>query len=159
MSRLLLLALLLAPSAHADDKLASLAWLAGCWTSDGGEPGSGEQWMPLAGGTMLGIGRTVRQGKTVEHEFLQIREAADGRVVYIAHPSGQKTAQFAAVKLGEGEVVFENPEHDFPQRIIYRLDGAQALHARIEGVRNGASRGIDFPMKRVSCDSLLPARR
>ena len=45
-----------APSAaRADaDPAAALAWLAGCWASEGGEPGSGEQWMPPAGGTLLG---------------------------------------------------------------------------------------------------------
>jgi hypothetical protein len=139
-------------SARADDtSLARLGWLAGCWSSESGEAGSGEYWMAPAGGTMLGIGRTVKQGRTVEHEFLQIRDV-DGRIVYIATPSGQKTAQFAAARVGEREVVFENPEHDFPQRIIYRLDG-QKLHARIEGMRNGALRGIDFPMKRASCDA------
>ena len=33
-------------------------------------------------------------------------------------------------------VVFENPTHDFPQRIIYWKDGAD-LRARIEGTQNG----------------------
>src|SRR6185295_10624312 len=94
-----LLAVVALPAAAAPDDLARLGWLAGCWSSVDGEPGSGEQWMPLAGGTLLGTGRTVRQGKTVEHEFLQIREGSDGRVVYIAHPSGQKTAQFAAIQV------------------------------------------------------------
>ncbi|MFL6664532.1 MAG: DUF6265 family protein, partial [Rhizobacter sp.] len=37
--------------------LARIAWLGGCWHSVNGEPGSGEQWMPLAGGTLLGVGR------------------------------------------------------------------------------------------------------
>jgi hypothetical protein len=144
----------LAPARADDASLARLGWLAGCWSSEAGEPGSGEQWMAPAGGTMLGVGRTVKQGRTVEHEFLQIREV-DGRIVYIATPSGQKTAQFAAARIGEREVVFENPEHDFPQRIMYRLDG-QKLHARIEGMRNGALRGIDYPMKRASCDRGSP---
>lgn len=139
-----------APPAHADDAaLARLGWLAGCWSSESGEAGSGEHWMPLAGGTLLGVGRTVKQGRTVDHEFLQIREV-DGRIVYIASPARQKTAQFSAVRVGDGEVVFENLEHDFPQRIIYRLDG-QRLHARIEGMRNGQLRGVDFPMRRGTC--------
>lgn len=44
--------------------LAPLGWLAGCWSNPQGEPGSGEYWQPLAGGTMLGIGRLVREGRT-----------------------------------------------------------------------------------------------
>lgn len=136
--------------------LARIAWLGGCWHSVNGEPGSGEQWMPLAGGTLLGVGRTVRQGRTIEHEFLQIREK-DGKLVYIALPSGQTMAEFTAIRQDDREVVFENLQHDFPQRIIYRLQGERELHARIEGMRNGVLKGIDFPLARVSCDATVEA--
>jgi len=139
----------------AESALDRVAWLAGCWRSVNGEPGSGEHWLPLAGGTLLGVGRTVRQGRTVEHEFLQIRETPQGKLVYIAQPSGQAMAQFAAIRVGEREVVFENAEHDFPQRILYRLEGEAHLHARIEGTVKGAAKGVDFPMVRVSCDAPL----
>ena len=47
-------------------------------------------------------------------------------------------------------MVFENPKHDFPQRIRYRLKG-DTLHARIEGTINGKERAIDFPYQRASC--------
>ncbi len=68
-------------SASAQESpLEQLAWLSGCWAAASGEAGSGEHWLPLAGGTLLGIARTVRHGKTVEHEFLQIRVNAEGKV-------------------------------------------------------------------------------
>ena len=138
-----------------ESPLAPLAWLAGCWASESGEAGSGEHWLPLAGGTLLGVGRTVKNGKTVSHEFLQIRTNADGKPVYIAIPSGQKEASFVATQVAEGAVTFENLQHDFPQRILYKALPDNRLAARIEGLRNGALRGIDFPMKRVSCDALV----
>ena len=34
---------------------------------------------------------------------------------------------------------------------MYRAIGADSLGARIEGVRGGTLRGIDFPMQRVRC--------
>jgi hypothetical protein len=50
--------------------------------------------------------------------------------------------------------VFENPAHDFPQRIIYRRLSPDSLVARIEGPGpNNTTRGIDFPMRRVNCSS------
>ncbi|ANH70721.1 hypothetical protein ABE85_19030 [Mitsuaria sp. 7] len=138
---------------HAEDaQLERLGWLAGCWASEKGEPGSVEHWLPLAGGTMLGIGRTVKNGRTVEHEFLQIRLNAEGQVVYVALPSRQKEATFVATSIGDRAVTFENPEHDFPQRILYKAVGETGLAARIEGQRNGTTRGIDYPMKRVACE-------
>jgi hypothetical protein len=130
-----------------------VAWLAGCWASDGAEPGSEERWMPLAGGTMLGVSRTIEQGKTVAFEFMEIRHLPDGKLAFVAHPSGQDTTVFTALRVSDSEVVFENPEHDFPQRVAYAKDGASKLRARIEGTERGALRVIDFSMSRTSCDS------
>jgi hypothetical protein len=156
MHRLLLAGLLLCATAPAlraqEHKLEAVAWLTGCWASETGEAGSGEQWTAPAGGTMLGMGRTVRNGQTVDHEFLQIRVNAEGRLVYVALPARQKEATFVASELREGAVIFENPQHDFPQRISYRLQPGGRLHARIEGLRGGTLRGVDFPLRRVACD-------
>lgn len=133
--------------------LAKLSWLGGCWQSVGAESGSGEQWTMPAGGAMLGIGRTVKQGKMMTYEFLQIRTLENGVLAYVAQPSGQNTAAFPVVQLTDNEVVFQNLEHDFPQRIIYRLEGTTKLAARIEGSQKGTLRAIDFPMERVSCEA------
>lgn len=150
-----LAALLPGPAARAQgDDLSRLAWLAGCWKSDTAEAGSVEQWMPPAGGTMLGMSRTVRQGRTVEFEFLQIRAQPDGKLAYVAQPSGQPTATFPLLRLGDTEAAFENPQHDFPQRVVYQLaEGGSKLKARIEGLRGGKLRVIEFPMSRASCDA------
>lgn len=143
----------------ADDAIAQpaaldrAAWLAGCWAREGkAEPGTVEQWMAPVGGVMLGMARTVRGGKVVEHEFLDIRADADGRLQYTASPSGQSRATFALLSQTDAEVVFENAAHDFPQRIIYRRHADGRLLARIEGVVKGQARGIDFPMRRMACD-------
>lgn len=137
----------------ADSGVESVAWLAGCWQAEKGDAGSGEHWLPPAGGAMFGVSRTVKNGKTVEFEFVQLRTNAEGKLVLIALPSGQKEATFVASSVTENSVTFENPQHDFPQKVIYRLQSEGRLVARIEGTRDGKVRGVDFPMKRVSCDS------
>lgn len=134
-------------------KLEDLSWISGCWAREGAEAGSEEHWMTNAGGVMLGMSRTVRGGKVVEYEFLEIREVSPGRLGYVAHPSRQAEATFPLLRSGTGEVVFENLSHDFPQRILYRLAEPGRLIARIEGEQGGKSRGIDYPMRRVACVS------
>ncbi len=141
-----------APAAESES-VQNVAWLAGCWASVGGEAGSGEQWTVPAGRTLLGVSRTVQNSKTVAYEFLQIRETDAGEIEYIAKPSGQTEATFLMVRLSEREAVFENPGHDFPQRIIYRLKADGNLEASIEGEVKGEVRTVDFPMKRVDCES------
>lgn len=141
------------PSTETIDRVA---WLQGCWTTEAAANGASragvvdEQWMAPRGGTMLGMSRTVAGGRTVAHEFVVLREDANGDIVYEAHPSGQAAASFKLVRWSTTEAVFENLAHDFPQRVIYALAGEQGLNAAIEGTRNGKIRRVEFPYRRVS---------
>ena len=128
------------------------AWLAGCWEANLNGREINEQWMKPSGQTMLGMARTVANGKTVEYEFVQIRAEADGEIYYVAKPSGQPEASFKLIKFQNREATFENPEHNFPQRIIYRLEPDGSLFARIEGTSKGKPRAVDYPMKRGKCN-------
>ena len=128
-----------------------LAWLQGCWRMTAGERTVEEQWMAPRGGAMLGAGRTVQAGRLLEYEFIVIREDG-GRLVYEARPSGQAMATFPAREQTPRSVVFENLQHDVPQRIGYSREGDQLL-AWIEGPRNGQVRRIEFKYQRASCES------
>jgi hypothetical protein len=141
-----------ASAQQAGALVRQLSWIAGCWRQSTGNGNRvvDEQWMSPRGGTMLGMSRTLRGDSLIEFEHLQIVERS-GRLIYHAEPSGQKPADFVTATVSDTLVVFENPEHDFPKRIIYRRRGSDALVARIEGTRNGHTRGIDFPYARVSC--------
>lgn len=129
----------------------SLAWIAGCWERTGPNRQTLEQWMKPAGGTMLGMSRTVANGRTVEYEHLLLHQVGD-TIYYVATPSRQQRTSFRLVRSSNKEAIFENPEHDFPQRIIYRLQPDGSLLARIEGTSRGVDRGIDFPFKKIVCD-------
>jgi hypothetical protein len=148
----LLLSVTLALAQEPAFTINELAWLKGCWTSNRNDRTITEHWLKPAGGTMLGISRTVADGKTVEFEFMQIRQETNGEIRFIAKPSGQPEATFKLIKGGAREVIFENPQHDFPQRVIYRLQSDGSLLGRIEGVSKGKEKAIDFPMSRERCD-------
>jgi hypothetical protein len=134
MRRLLLLLLFIVAlpllAEESKTKLNGLAWMSGLWTAtiDGVE--MEEQWSAPRGGIMLGIHRDVSARRT-SFEFLRIAETSDG-IAYLAQPGGQPPTAFALVESSADRVVFANPRHDFPKRIIYWLKDAQ-LCARVEG--------------------------
>jgi hypothetical protein len=130
--------------------LIKLAWLAGQWRMEKSGRVTDEQWMAPAAGVMLGMARTLAKGKVVEHEFLQIREGPGGDLFYIAQASGQKEAAFQLKSLTDTEVVFENPEQDFPQKITYTHNADGSLLAAIEGPgSDGQVKRIEYPYQRV----------
>jgi uncharacterized protein DUF6265 len=149
------ISLFLAVPAHAQTPKPTIndfQFLAGCWELNTNGREINEQWMKPSGGVMLGMGRTVVDGKVREYEFTQIREDKDGAIFFVAKPSGQEEGSFKLINFQNKEAVFENLGHDFPQRVIYRLQSDGSLSARVEGTLKGQTRGIDFPYKRAKCD-------
>jgi hypothetical protein len=126
-----------------------VAWLTGCWEYSSGSRTVEEHWLAPRAHSMVNIGRTVQADKLVEYEMVLIREQ-ERRLAYEAHPSGQPSAVFMSRMVGNREVVFENLQHDFPQRVGYKRDG-DSLLAWIEGPRNGQMRRIEFPYRKVAC--------
>lgn len=143
-----LLAFLL--QAAARPSVDQLAWLTGCWEFTRGTRHVTEQWMRPEAGTMLGMSRTASDGRTVEYEFLVIR-VGDARLEYVAKPSNQPEAVFTSTRIAAREVVFENPEHDFPTRITYRATAGGGLTATVEGDVKGQRQVLEFPYRSVQC--------
>ena len=127
--------------------IATLTWIAGDWQSEpGGRAQVEEHWTKLAGGTMMGMSRTVAGEKTVEFEYLRIEQRADG-IYYVAHPKARcPGTDFKLTRASTTEAVFENPQHDFPKRIIYRKTD-DGLTASIDG--GEGTKAMAFPMKRM----------
>jgi hypothetical protein len=125
------------------------AWLQGCWEMTTPTLTVEEMWTTPKGGSMIGVSRTIRDGKLREYELIMLREQGD-RLAYQAHPSGQPGATFLSMRVTASELIFENPAHDFPQEIGYRVDG-DALLAWIRGTQKGQDRRLEFPYRRARC--------
>lgn len=136
--------------AQAPSSIASASWLAGCWVTTRGKATIEEQWMAPAGGTMLGMGRTIREGKLDDYELVLIR-AKDGRVDYEAHPMMQPTSVFTATIVSDTLLQFENPRHDFPKLVAYQRRGTDSLVARIAAGPAKGDQQIVFAYRRVAC--------
>src|SRR5262249_13258104 len=144
-----------------DPALGPVAWLAGSWITEQGADAANrtineEHWTQPAGGTMFGMNRTLTPGaqgapaRTTFFEYLRIESAPTG-LVYLASPKGrQPPTPFKMVESSASpqRVVFENPQHDYPKRIIYWRDG-NLMHARIEGDENGTPQSEEWTWRRA----------
>ena len=136
----------MAPS-QAQQSLEDLAPLSGCWVGGTDTVDMREQWSDAGGGAMLGSTRYLRNGALVGFEFARIVQT-DTAIVLWPYPGGERSPRgFPLVQVGP-ELVFANPEHDFPVRIIYRVVDEDQLAPRIEG-SDGEGRG--WELHRVSC--------
>lgn len=120
-----------APPARVDD----LAWLSGRWETAGeGGRWTEEMWSAPRGGLMLGASRSGEGGAVREFEFLRLQAGEDGILTYLAQPGGRAPAvPFRLARSDAASATFENPTHDFPQRIRYQRDG-ETLTATISAI-------------------------
>ena len=128
--------------------LSSVAFMTGCWT---GASSNGalieEQYSEASDNLMIGMTRYVRGNRVIDFEFTTI-ERTDSSFVMTPRPKGVKSDAFPLKEATDGKAVWENPKHDFPQRIIYRRGSDGSLVARIEGTTPGGERHMEWTMRR-----------
>ena len=144
------------PNGPPPTSVQTLSKMAGCWHQDTSSGATiDEMWMALSGSQMLGVSRTVGRGRVVEYEFMRIQFDGPGVTFFAKLPEQPETA-FRLITVDAKTAVFENAAHDFPQRVIYSIDGG-TLTGRIEGTQNGrpALRPWAFGLRpsRMGCPS------
>lgn len=131
-------------------------WIAGYWLRCEDGARFSETWSGGGTGTLVGHGITHGPNGAA-FEFLRIArdDAAGGRYAYFASPGGAVPVAFALTSEGAGRVVFENPNHDFPQRIVYERYG-DTLNARVELI--DGSKSMSWTYRRALHDEDCPAQ-
>ena len=146
------LTLLAAVAALTDPTAADLSWMAGYWLDCDGKQVA-ESWIDAGSDVLLGANLT-RGGQT-HFEFMRIAAGADGVPAFYAQPNGAQATAFPLVSLEGQRAIFENPGHDFPQRVIYARDG-DVLTARIEGTIDGETQSVDWTYQAAELNARCP---
>ena len=134
---------------NENSKIEDLAWMSGDWETTSGPLQIEEHWTRVAGGSMIGMGRTIAKGRMVFFEYLRIESRADG-IYYVAHPKARPGTDFKLVRAEGQSATFENLAHDFPKRLIYRKNADGSLTTRVEGDGTEKEKPEEFrlrPMK------------
>ena len=130
--------------------LKHLTWLLGSWRTEVEGRVISEHWAAVSTETWEGFGQTRaaappgEPGAAVDSESLRLVEMA-GEVFYLAKVAHNPVpTAFRLSECGEGFAVFENPEHDFPRRLEYRIEG-NGLTVRVsDGVDGGKGFTLRF---------------
>jgi hypothetical protein len=147
---LLMIAVAFASASQTPD----IGWLSGYWLSCEGGREVSETWTGPRGGILLGNGVTTTADGKVSFEAMRIGPSARG-ISFFAQPSSQSAAEFPLKSATDQQVVFENLQHDFPQRVIYRRGGGR-LVGRIEGMLNGKLEAMDWSYVAAELNARCP---
>ena len=126
-------------------------WLIGTWENKTAKGSLYETWSKTNDNEYSGKSYAVKEKDTIVFENIRIVQEQDG-LFYIPIVKIQNdglAVRFTIKIISETQLVFENPQHDFPQIISYTKIGMDSLVAEISGIKNGQERKQAFPMKRV----------
>ncbi|MFL5765409.1 MAG: DUF6265 family protein [Bacteroidia bacterium] len=124
-------------------------WLEGKWTGTTDGTVFFEEWQPLDGKAMHGIGGAIVGNDTVFSEQVSIEEREDGFYYIAAVQENKAPVSFKFTGYKNDSMVFENPQHDFPQRIVYfrRPDGT--VYACVDGKNFGKYNREEFNLSKL----------
>lgn len=133
-------------------ELQKVHWLKGTWQRQSAKGILTESWQQLDDSTFAGRSFFVSNGDTVSSETISL-EQRNGKLYYIPIVSGQndgKAIVFTQTKLSDSAIIFENPAHDFPEKIEYRFQKPDSLISEVSSVSGELKKSIVFRMRRVN---------
>lgn len=138
---------------HPSNKLSKISWLLGNWETQTESGSLREQWQSPSDSALQwqGISYIISfDGDTAFTESIRLSCDKD-KLTYapvVTNQNDGKEVPFSEKTFSDSLVVFENLNHDFPQRIIYKRISDTSILAAIEGVQNGQNRREEFAYSR-----------
>lgn len=110
-----------------------------------------ETWQKKGNDHYSGVSYMVSGTDTSWLEYVDLKKTKEG-VFYIVKTAGQnneKPVSFKQTAARGNMFVFENPQHDFPKRIVYELVNEETIRAWIDDGPNNPKKRSTFNYKRI----------
>lgn len=131
---------------------ADLNWLSGYWMACSDDREVAEYWSDARGGVLFNTTINLRGDRISSERTVMMM--VEGRLSFVYEPTGPNVV-FPLVTLEGQRAVFENPDNEFPQRVIYSRDG-DALTGRIEGTIDGEPQSMEWVYQAAEMNTRCP---
>lgn len=130
--------------------MAKAEWLLGNWENNTSEGNFSENWKKVNDSVFHGDSYFAKDGDTVFAETVVLDQISGNMAYTVTVPSqnDEKPVRFEMTSVNENQVTFENPAHDFPNKISYRKITNDSIVAEISGNMGNKQESQKFPMKR-----------
>lgn len=130
------------------DKIKIADWIIGNWENKSAEGILTENWQKLNDSTFNASSYYIKGKDTLHFETIVLAQKGE-TLTYFATVKGQnedKAITFASTAESDKQLVFENPKHDYPQKITYTKNADNTLTAEISGNLQGKPSSEKFVM-------------
>lgn len=149
----LIIAVLVLPSfglVIKNNQINKAEWLLGTWEMRTSRGSVYETWKKESKDQLAGMSYMINENDTAVFE--RIRLIVEKRDIYyipaVSNQNEGNEVRFKGTSISDNELIFENPAHDFPQKIKYTLIKKDSLVAEISAKINGEIKRQVFPMRK-----------
>ena len=133
--------------AQSPSHIEDLGWLVGSWKRTNNKPGqsANERWSIDPDIGLRGLGVTMKGNDTLFIEKMRIVSGDNDALYFVADViENPKPVYFRIIAIHQNDFTCENPEHDFPKRIVYRR---KMKHLTV--TISGGSKSIDYEFEKL----------
>lgn len=137
--------------ANKNEKIKAADWLLGNWEHKSVDGNLTENWKKVNDSTFEAQSFYIKEKDTLHFESITLQQKGED-LTYNAAVKGQnddKPVSFKLTTATEKQLVFENPKHDYPQKISYTQITPDSLVAKISGIQQGKPSSEQFLMKKI----------
>jgi hypothetical protein len=132
-------------------KIVVADWLLGNWENKSDKGDLLESWKKVNDSLFIGESYFIKGKDTLHFEKIQMKQKGED-LFYIATVKGQNNDQPVTFKYNDTIqklLVFENPKHDFPQKIMYSQITKDSIVIQISGIQQDKPSSERFSMKKT----------
>ncbi len=127
--------------------LSDLKWLIGTWQMEKKNGLLTETWQQTNDSTFdesSYLQKTSGEKKLLENVQIVFRENNLYYIPTVSDQNNQQPVKFLITSTSNNKFIAEDPDHDFPKRIVYEMINPDSIHARIDGSTSMPEKKIDF---------------
>jgi len=132
------------------DKIKIAGWLIGTWENKSPDGVLTESWQKVNDSTFSATSYFIKTDDTLHSEKITLSQKGE-ILMYSATVNGQnndKAIDFGSTTETEKKLIFENPSHDYPQKITYTKENDNTIIAEITGDLRGKKTTERFILKK-----------
>jgi hypothetical protein len=134
-----------------ESPMRSFQWLLGSWESQRKSGMMEEGWRNINDSSLAGRSTLMKPDGTtqlLEEIELVYRNKKHFYIASDLNQNGGSKVSFQITQFSDSGFLAENPQHDFPRRIRYRLIGKDSILATIDAGAENPQQKVDFSFRR-----------
>lgn len=134
------------------EKMKAANWILGNWENKSVDGNLSETWKKVNDSTFEAQSYFIKEKDTLHFESIILQQKGE-ELTYSTMVKGQNEEKAVAFKLTtttEKQLVFENPKHDYPQKIIYSQINPDSMVTKISGIQQGKPSSEQYSMKKIN---------